>query len=678
MRKLDETEKQELEFDYDNFKLIDMYSDYGDITGIQIIKRFIQHVNKHFGKMNESIIEFIRLYTDLTEIQDSFTAFISAWNEMVETHETFLQEVRDVLESWIDDPRVQSWITDRLDLMIRDEISRKLDVTSFDSYKLQVTSWLNDKADKTALTSGLALKANKADYDAYKISNNSEISKIKNRIGDLFISVKEFGAVGNKTTLDHVAIQSALDFAETQGGGIVYLPKGIYWIARTLRVGTNVTLRGSGSGSVLFAKEDSTYDREVDYRSAIVNKGFEVAGNYDGATNFTIENLAIDCDGYFQGILTNNATNFKIKNIEGIGTSGEHWLDINNSKNGKIENVNFIKGLNSVVQIDAQLFSGQQVAGVGCRNIVIDGITIENKSAMSLSTSAMYKRSAFHFHRGNSSDIFIKNVHLTNIECLLYKDEEIEFHNVVIDNVTMQGFVKPFEVLIGSSTPYSRNWKLSNMTFMGDSVLAPIGTLDGISVIRLEDFYISVETSSVQQPITYKWLEMIEFHNVALRGIYTSTRYNNLSFYMTVPKEKKFIEKAIVNQIEGKWTPKINMNGSYTRQEGWFIKDRNKVTVTGRIAINTITAGGGTLYVEGLPFEKHDDAEYRSGGSVFYIGGIDTKEPRAKYGVTSYVNKDSSGKTVIGFRLNLDDGMVTKPMVDSADFWAGFTITYFL
>lgn len=138
---------EELEHDYKSFKLIDMYNDYGDITGIQIIRRFIQHCNKHFGKMNESIIEFIRLYTDLTEIMDEFTAFFEAWEEMVEDNENFILEIRQVLEDWIDDPRVQQWIVDRLDVMIADELPLKLDVVEFESFVDDLISQLSTLED---------------------------------------------------------------------------------------------------------------------------------------------------------------------------------------------------------------------------------------------------------------------------------------------------------------------------------------------------------------------------------------------------------------------------------------------------------------------------------------------------------------------------------------------------
>ncbi len=54
-----------------------------------------------------------------------------------------------------------------------------------------------------------------------------------------------YGATGNGTTDDTVAINSALAAAGTAGGGIVYLPPGNYRTTNTLNVPSGVELRGS-------------------------------------------------------------------------------------------------------------------------------------------------------------------------------------------------------------------------------------------------------------------------------------------------------------------------------------------------------------------------------------------------------------------------------------------------
>jgi len=64
------------------------------------------------------------------------------------------------------------------------------------------------------------------------------------------ISVKDFGAVGNGTTDDTVAIQAAINAAVLAGRGKVYMPTGNYLVSSTLTItGNNITIMGDGMGA---------------------------------------------------------------------------------------------------------------------------------------------------------------------------------------------------------------------------------------------------------------------------------------------------------------------------------------------------------------------------------------------------------------------------------------------
>lgn len=70
-------------------------------------------------------------------------------------------------------------------------------------------------------------------------------------------NVMDYGAVGDSLSNDTAAIISALEAAEKNGGGMVYLPKGFYRILDTLYIPPNVSLVGDGPGmSVLFYDDD--------------------------------------------------------------------------------------------------------------------------------------------------------------------------------------------------------------------------------------------------------------------------------------------------------------------------------------------------------------------------------------------------------------------------------------
>jgi hypothetical protein len=82
-----------------------------------------------------------------------------------------------------------------------------------------------------------------------------------------YTNVKDFGATGDGTTNDTVAIQAAID-SLTATGGVLYFPFGTYKIARTvgandhwgLKVtGSNITIIGDGASLSRFNTDISTY-----------------------------------------------------------------------------------------------------------------------------------------------------------------------------------------------------------------------------------------------------------------------------------------------------------------------------------------------------------------------------------------------------------------------------------
>lgn len=70
-----------------------------------------------------------------------------------------------------------------------------------------------------------------------------------------FFNVMTYGATANGTTDDTGAFQSALNAAQTAGGGTVYVPAGRYKISTHLSVPTNVELRGSSDGPHFYGME---------------------------------------------------------------------------------------------------------------------------------------------------------------------------------------------------------------------------------------------------------------------------------------------------------------------------------------------------------------------------------------------------------------------------------------
>jgi len=61
-----------------------------------------------------------------------------------------------------------------------------------------------------------------------------------------FVSVMDFGAVGDNTNDDTAAIQAAVNAVLAAGGGTVYVPPGSYKVTATITLGASVSIVGLG------------------------------------------------------------------------------------------------------------------------------------------------------------------------------------------------------------------------------------------------------------------------------------------------------------------------------------------------------------------------------------------------------------------------------------------------
>ncbi len=101
---------------------------------------------------------------------------------------------------------------------------------------------------------------------------------------DYNVKAAPYNAAGDGTTDDTTAIQSAINDAQSAGGGVVFFPKGSYKISSTLRVtGHNVQLEGTGKGSAIFL------DKSTD---AVIHIGHTT--DMHQTTHNKVKNLTVD------------------------------------------------------------------------------------------------------------------------------------------------------------------------------------------------------------------------------------------------------------------------------------------------------------------------------------------------------------------------------------------------
>jgi hypothetical protein len=107
----------------------------------------------------------------------------------------------------------------------------------------------------------------------------------------VFISVKDFGAIGNGIADDTTAIQKAIDTVNKSGGGVVFFPSGTYKVtinpatSQSITIRSKLTLRGSGHKKSII----KLGDRQGNYNSILAGETYS-----SDLSNFAMYDIAID------------------------------------------------------------------------------------------------------------------------------------------------------------------------------------------------------------------------------------------------------------------------------------------------------------------------------------------------------------------------------------------------
>lgn len=200
-----------------------------------------------------------------------------------------------------------------------------------------------------------------------------------------FVSVKDFGAVGNGVTDDAAAIQSALD-ALKNSGGIIIFPVGTYLIKSAVLFYSNQTLcfesgavllQGAAINNLLRSYGESTWTGYTGTHDCLIYGAVFDGGSYE--VNNTLVGVAHCKNITFERCAFRNAY-------------GEwHDLEINSSYNVKVIGCDFEGSRKTVqnaelLQIDGALsngvypWSGTAVDNTPCKYIDIEGCIFHNNT----------------------------------------------------------------------------------------------------------------------------------------------------------------------------------------------------------------------------------------------------------------------------------------------------------
>lgn len=161
------------------------------------------------------------------------------------------------------------------------------------------------------------------------------------------VSVKDFGAVGDGTTDDTVAIQAALDSGA--GAHAVYLPAGTYSVSATIFIPSDTNLYGDGKNSVI--KMVGTEGRNT----TVVMTGFR----NNKRENIVIEDLMIDFNRDRWTVSGGTQLTDAFNGTAGYNTyqdNDESALVICYSENVLVKNVRAIDGYKHCIDIQAPAY----------------------------------------------------------------------------------------------------------------------------------------------------------------------------------------------------------------------------------------------------------------------------------------------------------------------------------
>ena len=117
-------------------------------------------------------------------------------------------------------------------------------------------------------------------------------------LGARTYNIRDFGAKGDGTTLDTVAVQMAIDACHKDQGGTVLVPAGVFVIG-TVELKSNVTLRITAAGKLLGSADGKQY-HAVD---AIPLSGDSTLNDGNVALIFAVnaENIVVEGPGTIDG-----------------------------------------------------------------------------------------------------------------------------------------------------------------------------------------------------------------------------------------------------------------------------------------------------------------------------------------------------------------------------------------
>jgi len=244
------------------------------------------------------------------------------------------------------------------------------------------------------------LPTNYTDYTAMAGTHASAHNAVNTAVNQLYYNVMTYGAKGDGSTDDSVAFNTAINAANTAGGGTVWVPPTLnnYSIFSGILMQSNVVLRGAGDGSHIKLANSSGVN--------VITNANQASGN----SNMAIMDLLIDGNGNNQPIAPNSS-----------GTG--------------VDTVYFIYSTNILIQ-NCHIINGNRhnlFFSTNCEYIRVLGNRLEN--ALGLSNCSTFTITDMVFANNVSSGAAQTGIKTDTSQTVTIAN------NILINNTTHQAFV---------------------------------------------------------------------------------------------------------------------------------------------------------------------------------------------------------------------------------------------
>lgn len=207
------------------------------------------------------------------------------------------------------------------------------------------------------------------------------------------VSIVDYGAISDGTTLNTQAIQAAIDDVSAQGGGYVDIPAGI-WITGPIVLKNNVCLHTAHNALIQFTADF--------YKYPIIDASFEGVDTkrcQSPISAISAENIAIIGQGVFNGTgdawrplkkskVTSAQWKAKIEQGGVLSDDGNTWWPTEGAKYAQqfCRDQNVPEGFTTDEEWEyvRAFLRPVMVNLIKCKNILLDGVTFENSPAWNL------------------------------------------------------------------------------------------------------------------------------------------------------------------------------------------------------------------------------------------------------------------------------------------------------